>query len=142
MITEASTIRFRKVAHQFECTTAEGYRVMGYYLDLEDTAQATLQAKLCLQLLSAGTEISKHILEGQGDLVSRLIIGISGVTVWLIGFISILGRSPGPPSSSYNCQMCRTPNPRAPRYLSGSLAGSVTIRFRVQFKVEGLGLCN
>ena len=70
---------------------------MGYYLDLEDTAQATLQAKVCLQLLSAGTEISKHILEGQGDLVSRLIIGISGVTVWLIGFISILGKFPWTP---------------------------------------------
>ena len=33
-------------------------------------------------------------LEGQGDLVSRLILGIIGVTIWLIGVISILTKSP------------------------------------------------
>ena len=33
-------------------------------------------------------------LEGQGDLVSRLIMGIIGVTIWLIGVISILTKSP------------------------------------------------
>ena len=33
-------------------------------------------------------------LEAQGDLVSRLRIGIIGVTIWLIGVISILTESP------------------------------------------------
>ena len=33
-------------------------------------------------------------LEGQGDLVSRLIVGISGVTMWFIGVIGILTKSP------------------------------------------------
>ena len=33
-------------------------------------------------------------LEGQGDLVSRLIKGIIGVTIWLIGVISIFTKSP------------------------------------------------
>ena len=28
--------------------------------------------------------------EGQGDLVSRLIMGIAGVTKWLIGLVSLL----------------------------------------------------
>ena len=32
-------------------------------------------------------------LEGQGDLVSRLIMGMIGVSKWLIGVISILTRS-------------------------------------------------
>ena len=33
-------------------------------------------------------------LEGQGDLVSRIIIGIIGDTIWLIGVINILTKSP------------------------------------------------
>ena len=33
-------------------------------------------------------------LEGQGDLVSRIIMGIIGDTIWLIGVISILTKSP------------------------------------------------
>ena len=32
-------------------------------------------------------------LEGQGDLVSRLRMGIVGVPIWLIGVISILTKS-------------------------------------------------
>ena len=32
--------------------------------------------------------------EGQGDLVSRLIRGITGVTIWVIGVISLLTKSP------------------------------------------------
>ena len=34
------------------------------------------------------------LLGGQGDLVSRLIMGISGLTIWLIGVINLLSRSP------------------------------------------------
>ena len=35
-----------------------------------------------------------HYLEGQGDLVSRLIIGIIRVTIWVIGVINPLTKSP------------------------------------------------
>ena len=33
-------------------------------------------------------------LEGQGDLVSRLFMGISRVTIWVIGVINLLTKSP------------------------------------------------
>ena len=33
-------------------------------------------------------------LEGQGDLVGGLIIGISRVTIWVIGVIKLLTKSP------------------------------------------------
>ena len=33
-------------------------------------------------------------LEGQGDLVSRLIMGIIRVTIWVIGVINLLTKSP------------------------------------------------
>ena len=33
-------------------------------------------------------------LEGQGDLVTRLILGIIGVTIWVIGIINLLTKSP------------------------------------------------
>ena len=34
------------------------------------------------------------LLDGHGDLVSRLIIGIIGVIIWLIGLINLLTKSP------------------------------------------------
>ena len=34
------------------------------------------------------------LLGGQGDLVSRLIMGITGVTLWVIGFTNLLTTSP------------------------------------------------
>ena len=33
-------------------------------------------------------------LGGHGDLVSRLIMGIIGVTIWVIGVINLLTKSP------------------------------------------------
>ena len=39
-----------------------------------------------------------HYLEGHGDVVTRLIMGITGVILWFIGVISILTKSPDPPS--------------------------------------------
>ena len=33
-------------------------------------------------------------LEGHGDLVSRLVMGIIGVIIWLIGMINLLTKSP------------------------------------------------
>ena len=38
-------------------------------------------------------------LEGQGDLVSGLIVGIIRVIIWVIGVINLLTRAPDPPSS-------------------------------------------
>ena len=35
-----------------------------------------------------------NYLEGQGDLVSRLIMGIIRVTIWVIGIINLLTKSP------------------------------------------------
>ena len=35
-----------------------------------------------------------HYLEGQGDLVTRLIMGIIGVTIWVIKVINLLTKSP------------------------------------------------
>ena len=33
-------------------------------------------------------------LEGQGDLVTRLIMGIIGVTIWVIGVSNLFTKSP------------------------------------------------
>ena len=38
--------------------------------------------------------VPKPYLEGPGDLVSRLIIGIIRVTTWVIGIIDLLTKSP------------------------------------------------
>ena len=35
-------------------------------------------------------------LEGQGDLVTRLIVGIIGVAKWVIGVVNLLPKSPCP----------------------------------------------
>ena len=35
-------------------------------------------------------------LEGQGDVVIRLITGVSGVTLWVIGVVFLLAKSPRP----------------------------------------------
>ena len=33
-------------------------------------------------------------LEGHGDLITRIIKGIIGVTIWVIGVINLLSKSP------------------------------------------------
>ena len=38
--------------------------------------------------------VPKPYLEGQGDLVTRLIMGIIGVTIWVIGVSNLLTKSP------------------------------------------------
>ena len=38
--------------------------------------------------------MSLDYLEGQGDLVSGLIMGITRVTIWVIGVINLLTKSP------------------------------------------------
>ena len=40
------------------------------------------------------TVVAGSYLEGQGDLVSRLTIGITRVTIWFIGVINLLTKSP------------------------------------------------
>ena len=48
----------------------------------------------------------KPYLEGQGDLVSGLIIrGISRVIMWIIGVIKLLTKSPDPPSKPYTLNL-------------------------------------
>ena len=39
-----------------------------------------------------------HYLEGQGDLVSRLIRGITRVIMWVLGLLTYLLSPPDPPS--------------------------------------------
>ena len=41
-----------------------------------------------------GAQGGMPYLGGQGDLVSRLIMGINGVTIWVIGVINLLTKSP------------------------------------------------
>ena len=40
------------------------------------------------------TKILTHYFEGQGNLVTRLIMGILRVTIWVIGVINLLTKSP------------------------------------------------
>ena len=42
-----------------------------------------------MTLLSPKLTPRRDYLEGQGDLGSRLIIGIAGVTIWFMGVINI-----------------------------------------------------
>ena len=37
---------------------------------------------------------TSYHLEGQGDLVSSLIMGLIGVTIWVIGVINLPTKSP------------------------------------------------
>ena len=39
--------------------------------------------------------------EGHGDVVSRLIMGVIRLLIWLIGAINLLTKSPKPPSTSH-----------------------------------------
>ena len=44
-------------------------------------------------------EFSWGYLEGQGDLVSGLITGVSRVTIWVRGLLTYFLRPPDPPSN-------------------------------------------
>ena len=44
-------------------------------------------------------------LEGQGDLVSKLRMGIVGGTIWVIRVINLLTRPPDPPSNVWECRV-------------------------------------
>ena len=44
--------------------------------------------------LEPDMEVHAAYLEGQGDLVSRLIMGICRVAIWVIGVINLLTKSP------------------------------------------------
>ena len=43
-----------------------------------------------LHLEWAPAKVDAHYLGGQGDLVSKLIMGINGLTTWIIGVINLL----------------------------------------------------
>ena len=47
----------------------------------------------CRRIANAITLIPKPYLEGQGDVGSRLITGIFGLIIWLIGVINLLPKS-------------------------------------------------
>ena len=54
-----------------------------------------LLSKVANKAFSEHVDIHQgHHLEGQGDLVSRLILGIFRVTIWAIGVINLLTKSP------------------------------------------------
>ena len=45
--------------------------------------------------MAAAVEVSgSGLLGGSGDLVSRLIVGINGLTIWVKGVINLLTKSP------------------------------------------------
>ena len=48
----------------------------------------------CLTVFVQVEMKSSRYPEGQGDLVSRLIRGISRVTIWVFGVISLVTKSP------------------------------------------------
>ena len=46
--------------------------------------------------------VNRSYFGGQGDLVSRLVMGIAGVTIWLIGaLIDLLTKPPGLASTAF-----------------------------------------
>ena len=58
---------------------------------------ASAHSKLDSQALSlapGSSSLRPGYLEGNGDLVHRLVIGITRVTIWVIGIINILTKSP------------------------------------------------
>ena len=46
----------------------------------------------------AFNSVGIYCLEGQGDIRSRLTVGIIRVTIWVIGVLTYLLSSPDPPS--------------------------------------------
>ena len=58
-------------------------------------AEKDMRRRAALGLANESWVIGCRVcLEGQGDLVSRLIMGIIGVTIWVIGVIDLLTKSP------------------------------------------------
>ena len=43
---------------------------------------------------TSSSRLQKPCLGGQGDLVSRLIMGINGLTIWVVGAVNLLTKSP------------------------------------------------
>ena len=65
---------------------------LGGMIDVHRVADAVLGASGCA-VLARGIDLSS-LLEGQGDLVGRLIMGIIRVTIWVIGVINLHTKSP------------------------------------------------
>ena len=61
-------------------------------IDVHRVADAVLGASGSA-VLARGVDLSS-LLEGQGDLVGRLIMGIFRVTIWVIGVINLHTKSP------------------------------------------------
>ena len=72
-------------------------------------------------------------LAGQGDLVSRLIIGITRVTIWFIGVSNLLTKLLSPPDPPSRCS-CLCAYVRAYRYTLYTCAHSVEKHGEVSLK--------
>ena len=54
----------------------------------------TIAQRAANGLMSGFRTLAEDYLEGQGDLVSRLNMGISRVTIWVIRVINLFSKSP------------------------------------------------
>ena len=59
-------------------------------------ASLVLSGQTKRSLSKTGLCVLFYYLEGHGDLVSRLIMGMIGLMIWLIGVINPLTKSPCP----------------------------------------------
>ena len=62
--------------------------------DLRYLPQSVSVLRYVICMRRAAGALSLLYLEGQADLVSRLITRITGVTIWVIGVINLLTKSP------------------------------------------------
>ena len=62
-------------------------------ISMKDTSQDVYMYNAGRNCKAEATRTFNY-LEGHGDLVSRLVRGITGVTIWVIGGINLLTKSP------------------------------------------------
>ena len=68
--------------HSLACSTGSG----------DVTSPVAQEMDQCVE--TSRTEKDRSYWEGQGDLVTGLIMGIIGVSIWVIGVITLLTKSP------------------------------------------------
>ena len=78
------------------CTiTSSSLRLWGLGLLRLNPKPYTLGLGLRLKALKQESALLEFLTwGGQGDLISRLIMGIIGVTIWVIGVTNLLTKSP------------------------------------------------
>ena len=65
------------------------YNIGGWVLCIDVKGRCALRTSFWVSRISVHS-----YLEGQGDLVSRLIMGITRVTIWVIWVTNLLTKSP------------------------------------------------